>query len=89
MGGQAATVLKPGPVGSADSCGQWINHVERVGKTIYGWVHNETACDYAKYGQTHTMMTIASSTDYGLTWKNPGTDHQRHRSAGRGQGNGR
>jgi len=26
-------------------------------------------CDYAKYGQTHASMTIATSTDYGLTWK--------------------
>jgi hypothetical protein len=69
MGGQAATVLKPGPGGSADSCGQWINHVELEGKTLFGWVHNETACDYAKYGQTHSMMTIGTSTDYGLTWK--------------------
>jgi hypothetical protein len=69
MGGQAATVLKPGPRGSPDSCGQWIVHVEVEGKTLYGWVHNETACDYAKYGQTHSMMTIGASTDYGLTWK--------------------
>jgi hypothetical protein len=69
MGGQAATVLKPGPAGSPSSCGQWIVHVELEGETLYGWVHNENACDYAKYGQTHAMMTIASSTDYGLTWK--------------------
>jgi hypothetical protein len=69
MGGQSATVLKPGPGGSPDSCGQWINHVELEGKTLYGWVHNETACDYAKYGQTHSMMTIGVSSDYGLTWK--------------------
>jgi hypothetical protein len=68
MGGQAATVLKPGPAGSPSSCGQWITHVELEGKTLFGWVHNETACDYAKYGQTHAMMTIASSGDYGLTW---------------------
>jgi len=69
MGGQAATVLKPGSAGSPNSCGQWITHVEVDGKTLFGWVHNETACDYANYGQTHAMMTIASSTDYGLTWK--------------------
>jgi hypothetical protein len=72
MGGKAATVLKPGPAASPDSCGQWINHVELEGKTLYGWVHNETACDYAKGGQTHMMMTIATSADYGLTWKIPG-----------------
>jgi hypothetical protein len=69
MGGQAATVLKPGPPGSTSSCGQWIQHVELEGKALFGWVHNETACNYAKNGQTHASMTIASSTDYGLTWK--------------------
>jgi len=69
MGGPAATVLKPGPAGGPSSCGQWIVHVELEGKTLYGWVHNETACNYANYGQTHAMMTIASSIDYGLTWK--------------------
>ena len=69
MGGPAVTVLKPGPAGSPSSCGQWIVHVELEGKTLLGWVHNETACDYAKYGQTHAMMTIAASADFGLTWK--------------------
>jgi len=69
MGGKAATVLKPGPAGSPDSCGQWIQHVELEGKTLWAWVHNETACDYAKDGQTHASMTIATSTDYGLTWR--------------------
>jgi hypothetical protein len=73
MGGKAATVLKAGPAGSPDACGQWIQHVELEGKTLYGWVHNETACDYAKFGQTHAMMTIAKSTDYGLTWKIEGS----------------
>jgi hypothetical protein len=69
MSGQAATVLKAGLGGSPDSCGQWIQHVELQGKILIGWIHNETACDYAKYGQTHASMTIATSTDYGLTWK--------------------
>jgi hypothetical protein len=48
--------------------GQWLNHVELQGKTLIGWVHNETACDYATGGQTHASMTIATSADYGLTW---------------------
>jgi hypothetical protein len=69
MGGNAATVLKPGPPGSPSSCGEWIQHVELEGKTLFGWVHNETACNYAKGGQTHASMTIAASSDYGLTWK--------------------
>jgi hypothetical protein len=43
--------------------------VELESKTLWGWVHNETACDYAKGGQTHASMTIATSTDYGLTWE--------------------
>jgi len=68
MSGPAPLVLKPGLPGSPSSCGQWIQHVELQGKTLYGWVHNETACNYAK-GQTHASMTIATSADYGLTWK--------------------
>jgi hypothetical protein len=68
-GGAGDAVLKPGPAGSADSCGQWIVHVELEGKTLYGWNHNETACNYAKNGQTHTSMTMARSSDYGHTWK--------------------
>ena len=68
MGGAAATVLKPGPAGSPDSCGQWIQHVELQGKTLIGWVHNETACNYTRGGQTHARMTIATSADYGLHW---------------------
>jgi hypothetical protein len=68
MGGPAVTVLKPGPPGSPSSCGEWIQHVELQGKTLLGWVHNETACNYAK-GQTHASMTFATSSDYGHTWK--------------------
>ena len=64
MGGQAATVLNQTGVGSPSSCGQWIDHVELESKTLFGQ-YNETACDYAKYGQTHASMTIAASTDYG------------------------
>jgi hypothetical protein len=68
MGGAAVAVLKAGPANTSDSCGQWIVHVELEGKTLYGWNHNETACNYAKYGQTHTSMTMARSSDYGHTW---------------------
>jgi hypothetical protein len=69
MGGPAVTVLKPGPAGSASSCGQWLMHVESAGKTVLGWISNETACDYSKNGQTHAYMSLGTSTDYGLTWK--------------------
>ena len=73
MGGAAVAVLKPGPPNTPDSCGQWLVHVELEGKTLFGWNHNETACNYANYGQTHASMTMASSSDYGLTWKIEGT----------------
>lgn len=68
MGGPAVTVLTPGPAGSISSCGQWIQHVELQGKTLIGWIHNESQCNYA-IGQNHYMDTIATSIDYGLTWK--------------------
>jgi hypothetical protein len=68
MGGPAVTILKPGPPGSQESCGQWLMHVEPLGRTLLGWISNETACDYAKGGQTHSYMSLAKSTDYGLTW---------------------
>jgi hypothetical protein len=69
MSGPAVTVLKPGPAGSPSACGEWIQHVELEDKTLYGWVHSETACHYSNNGQTHASMTIATSADYGLTWK--------------------
>ncbi len=72
VGGAAVAVLKPGPPNSPDSCGQWLVHVELEGKTLFGWNHNETACNYAKSGQTHASMTMARSSDYGRTWKTEG-----------------
>jgi len=69
MGGTGVKVLKPGPGGSASSCGQWIQHSELDGNTLLGWVHEETACNYSKGGQTHASMSLATSKDYGLTWK--------------------
>jgi hypothetical protein len=69
MGGPERTVLTPGKAGTYDSCGQWIQHVEPAGGAILGFIHNETTCRY-QVGQTHKSMSIATSTDYGLTWKN-------------------
>jgi hypothetical protein len=69
MGGPALAVLEAGPPNTPDSCGQWIVHVELQGKLLYGWDHSETACNYGKSGQTHASMTIATSADYGHTWK--------------------
>jgi hypothetical protein len=71
MGGPERTVLTPGKPGTYDSCGQWIQHVEAAGGAILAFVHNETACRY-QAGQTHKSMSMATSTDYGLTWNNLG-----------------
>src|ERR1700761_4872338 len=40
MGGPERTVLRPGPAGSYDSCGQWLNHAERTGATVLGFIHD-------------------------------------------------
>ena len=71
MGATGRAVLKPGPPGSYSSCGQWLNHAERVGTTVLGFVHAETACNYAA-GQTHKSMALATSNDDGLTWRDLG-----------------
>lgn len=69
MGGPAVPVLKPGGPGTMSNCGQWLEHVEPVGKTLLGWVHRET-CNGT--GMDHWSMSIATSTDYGLTWHDLG-----------------
>ncbi|WP_116138103.1 hypothetical protein [Trinickia diaoshuihuensis] len=71
MGGPGRIVLTPGAPGSYSACGQWLNHAERIGATVLGFVHTETACDYAA-GQTHKSMALATSTDDGLTWRSLG-----------------
>ncbi|RXH53953.1 hypothetical protein [Granulicella sibirica] len=71
MGSPERTVLSPGKPGTHYSCGQWIQHVEPASNVILGFVHDETTCRY-QIGQTHKSMSLATSTDYGLTWKNLG-----------------
>lgn len=71
MGAPGRVVLRPGPPGSYDSCGQWLGHAERIGTMILGFVHAETACNYAA-GQTHKSMALATSHDDGLTWHSLG-----------------
>jgi hypothetical protein len=71
MSGPRRVVLVHGPPGSYDSCGQWLTHAERNGTVTIGFVHAETACNYA-VGQTHKSMALAVSNDDGLTWRNLG-----------------
>jgi hypothetical protein len=72
MGGPARIVLRAGQPGTYDSCGQWLNHAERAGATVLGFIHDETACHYQANFQTHMSTSLAVSTDYGLTWKSYG-----------------
>jgi hypothetical protein len=71
MGAPGRLVLRPGAPGTYDSCGQWLNHVERAGAIILGFVRDETACNYQR-GQTHKSMSLATSGDHGLTWRSLG-----------------
>lgn len=71
MGGPARVVLRAGAPGTYDSCGQWLNHAERVDAAILGFIHAETACNYSA-SQTHKSMALAISRDEGLTWASLG-----------------
>lgn len=71
MNGPLHTVLGRGAQGTFDSCGQWIQHTELVGKVVLAWIHDETACNY-QVGQTHMSTSLSVSNDYGITWKNMG-----------------
>jgi hypothetical protein len=71
MGGPERTVLRAGQPGTYDSCGQWLNHAEPAGAALLGFIHDETACKY-QVGQTHKSMSLATSTDHGLTWNSLG-----------------
>ncbi len=71
MGGPERAVLRAGKPGTYDSCGQWLNHAELAGATVLGFIHDETLCKY-QIGQTHKSMSLATSSDYGLTWNELG-----------------
>ena len=49
-----------------------MQHAELSGNNVLAWIHNETACNYRANSQTHKSMSLAISTDYGLTWKSHG-----------------
>jgi hypothetical protein len=67
MGGPRRAVIGPGPKGSISDCGNWLTGtVQKEGK-LYGFLHNEQACDYRE-NQTRKSMSIATSVDEGLTW---------------------
>jgi hypothetical protein len=69
MGGPAVPVLGPGAPGSYGASGKWINHVERSGNILLGWVHDETG---DAPGQGLKSMSLAISKDDGLHWEDIG-----------------
>ncbi len=69
--GPGRTVLAPGPPDSGADCGRWITSVLNGLGALYGLVHNETRCR-DPHGSYKTM-SIAKSTDDGLSWSVLGT----------------
>jgi len=69
MGGKAMPVMKPGPRGQYGESGEWINHVERSGKQLFAWVHDETGDGP---GMGLKSMSLAISSDDGLSWRRIG-----------------
>jgi hypothetical protein len=66
LGGPSQAVLNPGPPGSPSDCGRWLTTAMQGLGVLYGLIHNETRCSDPK--GSYKWMSIARSTDYGLTW---------------------
>jgi hypothetical protein len=60
MGGTAVPVLPPRPRGQYGESGEWINHVERSGKSVLGWVHDETG-DGPGMGQKSMSLAVSEN----------------------------
>lgn len=69
LGGKPRAVLKPAGLGKFGESGEWINHVERSGATLLGWVHDETG---DAPGMGLKSMSLAVSSDDGLSWRRLG-----------------
>ena len=69
MSGTAVPVLSPGAAGTYDASGQWLNHVERSGNILLGWVHCETG---DAPGQGLKSISLVKSNDDGMTWEKLG-----------------
>ncbi len=69
MAGPLRKVLGRAAPGRYGESGKWINHVERSGSLLLGWVHNETG---DAPGQGLKSMSLAISRDDGLIWEDIG-----------------
>jgi hypothetical protein len=69
MSGNAVAVLGKAARGIYGESGKWINHVERSGNILLGWVHDETG---DAPGQGLKSMSLATSKDEGLSWSDLG-----------------
>ncbi len=69
MAGTPKQVLVKAARGKYGESGKWINHVERSGNSVLGWVHNETG---DAPGQGLKSMSLAISKDDGLSWNDIG-----------------
>jgi hypothetical protein len=69
MDGTPFPVLGKAPPGEYGDSGQWINHVERSGNAILGWVHDETG---DRPGTGLQSMSLAVSDNDGKSWRRLG-----------------
>jgi hypothetical protein len=69
MSGPLRKALGRAPRGKYGESGKWINHAERSGNVVWGWVHDETG---DAPGQGLKSMSIAISKDDGLNWDDVG-----------------
>jgi hypothetical protein len=69
MAGPARPVMPPASRGQFGESGEWMLHVERSGKSLLGWVHDETG---DAPGQGLKSVSLAVSDDDGLNWRHLG-----------------
>jgi hypothetical protein len=73
LGWKRSAVLAPGIQGSSAECGRWINSVHKVNGLLFGFVHEERACDHGSGSQVDKSMAVFTSADEGLTWAGRGS----------------
>jgi hypothetical protein len=73
----ATPVLGPGPLGTYDECGAWLEAVDQSPGVVRAWYHAERGCNYTNNGQTHMSAGYAESYDGGQTFTKPGYPNNR------------
>jgi hypothetical protein len=69
MAGTPMPVLGPAPRGEYGESGEWIDHIERSGNKLLGWVHDETG---DRPGMGLWSISMAVSENEGRSWRRLG-----------------